>query len=609
MRFRVAAPLLLLATLLASVANAAIFIAPKDTALIDAADIIVIGRINKMNGEFVNGNDIATMIDIDVETVLKGSVPSSMKLRIGELGGFVGSEIMGVSAAPRYWRRNRALIFIEKTSDGMRTWGSALGKFDFVNDRFNRDLLVRWALEEDMSLWSNDGHPVDDSLRDAEGFLDFIRQRVQLQEQQNPSSPGRRRAVGPTLPSVGTIGTDAEDECPYCLDDLTREQLNPPAYWNVEPDQSGFPASAYTQGGFRWDVFDKGGSVSFFVSGSQPGYDSTGAAQRGLAAWTNDGGSNINYQYGGTRSSAFVADGTNAIIFNSSGDVPSGAIAYAKWYGGANHTYKGEQFISITEGDVSVRSGLTVSQKVFDEAVTHELGHTLGFRHSDQATPSSTQAVMKAVLSGVYGATLGPWDTEAAHAVYEAASSTAPGAPGAITATATTTTTVAVFWNPVPGATSYQVERSSNNGPFVVVTTTTATSFGDTGRSPNTTYLYRVRAFNGSTPGTSYSAVDHATTVIFLDDPLVPGTVVKDEHITELRTAINAVRAAVGLAAFSFTQTVGPGIVIRAAHITELRNALTPALSARGITASYTSLAAGTPIRAVHIQELRNYVK
>jgi len=588
--------------LLASASSAAVFIAPKDVELIDASDVIVIGTITQMNGEFLVGGDIATTFEIDVEKVLKGTVPSTMKIRISELGGVVGSQVMGVSASPRYWRRNRALIFIQKTSDGMHTWGSELGKFDFVNDIHNRDLLVRWAAEEDMSLWSNDGHPVDDVLREAEGFLSFIEDRV-AQQETHPPTPGRRRAIAP----ASSIG---EEKCSYCLEPIPKEELKPPAYWNVEPDQSGYPASAYCQGSppFRWDTFDKGGSVTFFVSGSQPGYDSTGAAQRGLAAWTNDAGSNIAYLYGGTKNTAFVQDGTNSIVFNSSSDVPAGAIAYSKWYGGAYHTYKGEQFVSISEGDVVVKSGISVTQKVFDEAVTHELGHTLGFRHSDQGTPSSTQAVMKAVLSGAYGATLGPWDAEAAHAVYESATVTPPSAPANLVATANSNTSVILTWTTVPNATSYQIERRPPNGEFIIVGTSTSGTFADTGLTPDTSYLYRVRAFNGTTPS-AYSNVDHATTTIFLDDPLLAGTVIKDEHILQLRTAINALRVTVGLAPFSWTQTVGSGIVIRAAHILELRNALTPALNARGISPTYTSLSTGSVIRTIHIQELRNYVK
>jgi hypothetical protein len=183
--------------------------------------------------------------------------------------------------------------------------------------------------------------------------------------------------------------------------------------------------------------------VSFYQSGSQPGYDATGAAQRALAAWTNEAGSNVSYVYAGTRSVGFVQDNVNAIVFNSASDVPSGALAFAKWYGNSSHTYKGETFYSISEGDVVVRSNISVTQKVFEEAVTHELGHTLGFRHSDQGTPSSTAAVMKAVLSGNYGATLGPWDIEAVQTVYTGTTTTPTCVPPSITSEPTSATIAA----------------------------------------------------------------------------------------------------------------------------------------------------------------------
>src|SRR6185436_11099423 len=63
MRLRSTLSLALL--LVAASANAAIYIAPKDVELIDAADLIVIGTITTMNGEFLVGGDINTVIEID----------------------------------------------------------------------------------------------------------------------------------------------------------------------------------------------------------------------------------------------------------------------------------------------------------------------------------------------------------------------------------------------------------------------------------------------------------------------------------------------------------------------------------------------------------------
>src|SRR5207245_5919098 len=94
----------------------------------------------------------------------------------------------------------------------------------------------------------------------------------------------------------------------------------------------------------------------------------------------------------------------------------------------------------------------------------------------------------------------------------------------------------------------------------------------------NTAYLYRVRASAGPSFG-PYSSIDLATTVIFTDDVL---TIIRVAHVTQLRTAVNAVRALAGFVdPYNFTDpTLTPGAsTIRAVHITELRSALDAARS------------------------------
>src|SRR5437764_11309248 len=66
----------------------------------------------------------------------------------------------------------------------------------------------------------------------------------------------------------------------------------------------------------------------------------------------------------------------------------------------------------------------------FNSAVTHELGHTLGFRHADQtrdgssacsSDPSlecSTAAIMKSFITTGINAALQAWDQHAVQAVY-----------------------------------------------------------------------------------------------------------------------------------------------------------------------------------------------
>ncbi|MCA1733406.1 MAG: hypothetical protein LC732_07380, partial [Acidobacteria bacterium] len=67
-----------------------------------------------------------------------------------------------------------------------------------------------------------------------------------------------------------------------------------------------------------------------------------------------------------------------------------------------------------------VNSGTTgagLSGNTLTEVSAHELGHCLGFRHSNEGEPNSTNALMNSTVTGV-GPFLRDWDREAANAVY-----------------------------------------------------------------------------------------------------------------------------------------------------------------------------------------------
>ena len=100
----------------------------------------------------------------------------------------------------------------------------------------------------------------------------------------------------------------------------------------------------------------------------------------------------------------------------------------------------------------------------------------------------------------------------------------------------------------------------------------------------------------------------------FTDHPIVPGeTPVKAIHFTELRTRIDAVRAAVGLGRFAWTDSrLVVGITpVRGAHVSELRTALAQAYNAAGRTIGFSTAVVqpGWGIRAWHINELRRAVE
>jgi hypothetical protein len=105
-----------------------------------------------------------------------------------------------------------------------------------------------------------------------------------------------------------------------------------------------------------------------------------------------------------------------------------------------------------------------------------------------------------------------------------------------------------------------------------------------------------------------------ATTVAFTDPTLTAGTsAIKSVHITQLRTAVNLVRALAGLGAATFTDPVlSSSINVRRLHLTELRSELDTRRAGFGLPAlSYTDptiTANVTGVKAVHITELREGV-
>ena len=104
--------------------------------------------------------------------------------------------------------------------------------------------------------------------------------------------------------------------------------------------------------------------------------------------------------------------------------------------------------------------------------------------------------------------------------------------------------------------------------------------------------------------------------VTFTDDPLVArATSVKAVHIIELRTAIDAVRAARGLAGYSWADPTlaAAATRVRAAHLVDLRAALDEVYVAAARTPPFYTDAAivarATLVKAVHLAELRAAVR
>jgi uncharacterized repeat protein (TIGR01451 family) len=186
------------------------------------------------------------------------------------------------------------------------------------------------------------------------------------------------------------------------------------------------------------------------------------------------------------------------------------------------------------------------------------------------------------------------------------------GPPFPFLATTQLTGDVATGWGGVSGAVKYAVFRSTSiNGPWTEITQVSALAYLDGGLTPYTTYVYKVQSIDGNGQRSAFSTIDPATTLVFNDDPLNTGTLIKAAHLQQLRVAVQAMRAAANLPQFNFTDpALGAGTIVKAVHVQELQTALTAARNVFNLPNLYpTPIVPGTIVQRTQIQNLRSGVK
>jgi hypothetical protein len=615
--------------------HAATYVVPPDEAMIGRADVIVIARALHSHAQRSDGS-IETVTVFAVEDVLKGDATLADGLRVHSPGGMIEGkahevEVEIVPGAPSFVDGVRVLLFLKKTPDGdYATADLGLGLFGFATDDLGHRVIVRTASE--ITGWNPDGSTYEEPHRDAGRFLGFIRDIV-----------NRRPAIKDyTIQSSPLVGENH-------VSGTSRLQPRALSAFTVVQYTLASSAANENSTGSRWTTFP--GPVSWNrgntgINVTNGGNDLINAA---FAAWNGEVSSNVNFVL-----STFDAnlngirqpfDGVNNIVFEKDGTA-FGVAAFSCSQGGVLGTggihrainnpaniVNGELFFQISETDVSMNQGVgaclpgganTLSMGNLQTAVTHEFGHCLSFRHSDQSRTltqlctsqanydCTTAALMNHILLSGDNGVLTAWDIRAVEALYPA-----PAAPANVIATVAPTGNVSLTWTAVNGAMSYTVYRTANNANYANVGAPVTNDFTDSSAAPNTAYLYKVTATISGVES-PFSNKDLATTVVFTDSVLaLQSTSVKAVHITGLRTAVDAVRklANGGNAnAFNYTDpAVTPqSTVVKRIHVIDLRNALDPARAALGLPAlSYadqTITQQTTRVKASHFAELRNGV-
>lgn len=501
-----------LLVLFASVAQATSFVVPNDDEMIAKSMAIAIGAVEGSYVQEMNGT-IETVYEIRVERAIKGAAKPSELLRVFSPGGVIGNRGVVVPAAAHFSQGDRVLVFLTRNRDRWETTDLTLGKFKFVSSTIGDRLLVRDM--EDVVGWDHNGQVHHENVRRESGFLQFIDDRV------------RGRAAQANYAVDASTVTLPPDK-----NDPRRLQAN----------ATSFAGATYTDWvnnqPIRWPNISAGVTYYKRVDQNISGVADGGVSviQGGLAAWTNECGSNINLIYGGTTTTVSKDfDTTHVVEFNdpqgrvSGSWTGSGTIAISFMSFSSTHSFAGQTWWSISDGDVVFQDGFPGTHSAFATAMTHELGHTIGWRHSNQdyntggACNSATQectsaAIMNSTVSAAYGFTLQPWDINAAQTVYPGGtcgpvctppsitsgpqSATISGGSRTLTVTATGTAPLSYQW--------YTGTSGNTSSPIAGATSSSVTV------TPTSTTSYWVRVTN------SCGSVNSATATITVTAPPPP---------------------------------------------------------------------------------------
>jgi hypothetical protein len=246
-------------------------------------------------------------------------------------------------------------------------------------------------------------------------------------------------------------------------------------------------------------------------------------------------------------------DNENTILLNNTSSPDfgqcNGTIACGgAWATDTVHTYRGVNFYTVVAGDMLVRPG-TYTPVAFESIVAHELGHTIGLRHSNQGSPSSNSALMRSVVP-LGGAVLQQWDNDAMAEMY------GPGIPCTPPSSVNATGGGTIFTGQTKslsvsasGTTpfTYQWYRGNSGDTANPIAGATSSSFTTPALTETTSYWVKV---SGCTP--AVSANSNTVTVTVQECP-EPGITTQPQNKTiQPNTTTTLTVAASGGAPFTY---------------------------------------------------------
>ena len=373
------------------------YLVPSDEQLVKGSQQIVRGHVVSTQARAGVNGIIETVASIQVERTIKGTAVRTIDVVI--LGGQLGQRWMAVADAPQLHQGDHLLLFLNSDARGeWRPYSLGIGTFQLITSSDGRQFAVRNF--GDGLTFDGSGKKWTERARLSASFERYV----------------AHRAAGVS-------------EKPRYLAEVAPEQLQSQAKLRIAPN---YVPDDYLEYNFGGQMAKRTPpiTITMWPNGRvQNGAGSTsaelGQLQSAMAAWNGSSAGNINFATpisGGTWSTSLASDDFhesfwfNATAAEMVGGNEGGIAAYTFVYGDVpGH---------ISEADVAISDQFNAgASNYFLEVMTHELGHAIGFRHSDTGIPTDSNAVMSSVVNGSHGTTLQCWAKDALHVVYNGVAS------------------------------------------------------------------------------------------------------------------------------------------------------------------------------------------